>query len=224
MRISALVFDRDGVLTTFDWASVQVELSRITGLSAGEIVERWRAWSRERVIADSASEHESIRGFLLGVAGSAGLGDGARTALLEFDYTKFVRGYPDAALALGEARRRGLKTGVLTNNSLAISPTRMLDAAGLGGSIDVALSSQMIGAAKPDPRAYRAIAAALGVATGECLFFDNVASWVDGARRAGMRARLVDRSGEAGPPRDGVVRDLADLDAILREVTEDANR
>lgn len=220
MRISAAIFDRDGVLTTFDWAGATGELFRLTGLSAGEIVRRWRGWVSGRVIADAALEYECISDFLASLVGSVDFSDDARGALGRFEYTRFVRGYPDAAPALELARRRGLKTGLLTNNTLSISPSGMLDAAGLGGSIDVALSSQMIGAAKPDPLAYRAIAEALGVTTDACLFFDDVGAWVDGARRAGMQAYLVDRSSEPGPARDGVVRDLAELGAILDEVTD----
>ncbi|MFV4725549.1 hypothetical protein ACNJUL_20575, partial [Mycobacterium tuberculosis] len=43
-------------------------------------------------------------------------------------------------------------------------------------------------------------------------FIDDIADWVEGARCAGMRAYLVDRSGQT---RDGVVRDLSSLGAIL---------
>ncbi|OSC42089.1 HAD family hydrolase [Mycobacterium decipiens] len=214
MSTHAIVFDRDGVLTRFDWAGAREVLLRITHLPLEELGDRWQAWLNGRALDDALDESEQIRAFLSNVARDLELGRQAHDELLRLDYASFAQGYPDARPALEEARRRGLKVGVLTNNSMLVSPRRMLASAALDDLVDVALSSQMIGAAKPDPQAYRAIAQALGVATTSCLFFDNIATWVEGARRTGMRAYLVDRSGE---PRDGVVRDLSRLDAILAQ-------
>uniref|UniRef100_UPI001374E256 HAD-IA family hydrolase n=1 Tax=Mycobacterium tuberculosis TaxID=1773 RepID=UPI001374E256 len=104
------------------------------------------------------------------------------------------------------------RTGVSGHAGAVHSARSLLQCAALHDLVDVVLSSQMIGAAKPDPRAYQAIAEALGVSTTSCLFFDDIADWVEGARCAGMRAYLVDRSGQT---RDGVVRDLSSLGAIL---------
>jgi putative hydrolase of the HAD superfamily len=214
LNIHAAIFDRDGVLISFDWERAQDELRRITRLPMDELGHRWQAWRAGRAIDDEIDEFEQIREFLSNVARELRLGPKAHDELVRLDYTVFAEGYTDARPALEEARRRGLKVGVLTNNSMLVSPRRMLLRAALDDLVDVALSSQMIGAAKPDPRAYRAIAEALGVATTSCLFFDNVAPWVEAARCAGMRAYLVDRCGE---PREGVVRDLSSLAAILDE-------
>lgn len=212
MSISAVVFDRDGVLTSFDWTRAEEDVRRITGLPLEEIERRWGGWLNGLTIDDAFVETQPISEFLSSLARELELGSKARDELVRLDYMAFAQGYPDARPALEEARRRGLKVGVLTNNSLLVSARSLLQCAALHDLVDVVLSSQMIGAAKPDPRAYQAIAEALGVSTTSCLFFDDIADWVEGARCAGMRAYLVDRSGQT---RDGVVRDLSSLGAIL---------
>ncbi|CMP79736.1 putative amidase [Mycobacterium tuberculosis] len=212
LSISAVVFDRDGVLTSFDWTRAEEDVRRITGLPLEEIERRWGGWLNGLTIDDAFVETQPISEFLSSLARELELGSKARDELVRLDYMAFAQGYPDARPALEEARRRGLKVGVLTNNSLLVSARSLLQCAALHDLVDVVLSSQMIGAAKPDPRAYQAIAEALGVSTTSCLFFDDIADWVEGARCAGMRAYLVDRSGQT---RDGVVRDLSSLGAIL---------
>lgn len=212
LSISAVVFDRDGVLTSFDWTRAEEDVRPITGLPLEEIERRWGGWLNGLTIDDAFVETQPISEFLSSLARELELGSKARDELVRLDYMAFAQGYPDARPALEEARRRGLKVGVLTNNSLLVSARSLLQCAALHDLVDVVLSSQMIGAAKPDPRAYQAIAEALGVSTTSCLFFDDIADWVEGARCAGMRAYLVDRSGQT---RDGVVRDLSSLGAIL---------
>src|SRR5690606_28140779 len=125
----------------------------------------------------------------------------------------------DAKPALVEARRRGLRIAVLTNNSAALSPSRQLAAVGLDDLVDLALSSQMIGACKPEPAAYRAAADALGFSPAQCLFFDNTPAWVEGARRVGMAAWHVDRSRGDHDLDTGIVRDLSALPLILERAT-----
>lgn len=165
MSISAVVFDRDGVLTSFDWTRAEEDVRRITGLPLEEIERRWGGWLNGLTIDDAFVETQPISEFLSSLARELELGSKARDELVRLDYMAFAQGYPDARPALEEARRRGLKVGVLTNNSLLVSARSLLQCAALHDLVDVVLSSQMIGAAKPDPRAYQAIAEALGVST-----------------------------------------------------------
>lgn len=185
MSISAVVFDRDGVLTSFDWTRAEEDVRRITGLPLEEIERRWGGWLNGLTIDDAFVETQPISEFLSSLARELELGSKARDELVRLDYMAFAQGYPDARPALEEARRRGLKVGVLTNNSLLVSARSLLQCAALHDLVDVVLSSQMIGAAKPDPRAYQAIAEALGVSTTSCLFFDDIAA---GLRAHGARA------------------------------------
>ena len=126
-----------------------------------------------------------------------------------------LHGFPDAPPALSDARRRGLRIGVLTNNSASLSPSRMLEASGLGALVDVALSAQMIGAKKPEPRAYHAVAEALRAPAGSCIYFDDAMERVVGARAVGMRAFHVDRKRARHDLAAGIVADLGALPAIL---------
>ncbi|HEY4119386.1 MAG TPA: HAD-IA family hydrolase, partial [Byssovorax sp.] len=125
------------------------------------------------------------------------------------------------APALEEARRRGLKVGVLTNNSAGLGPTRMLALAGLAGLVDVALSAQLLGVKKPAPRAFLAAASALGVDPRECVFFDDTKASVDGAAAAGMRAYHVARDRK---DHDLAARTVKDLGAIARVIDQENAR
>lgn len=59
---------------------------------------------------------------------------------------------------------------------------------GLHLIFDSLLLSAEIGVEKPDPVAYRLAAEAVGAAPSDCLFIDDVAEYVDGARSVGMDA------------------------------------
>jgi putative hydrolase of the HAD superfamily len=217
-----VVLDRDGVLTTLDRARlVRDVLSRIP-LSEADLTARWRARLEGRALRDAREEEAAIAEFLEELADELELASAERRALSSLDYLGCVRGFDDAREALLEARRRGLGVAVLTNNSAELSPRRQLAAAGLDELIDVALSSQMIGKAKPHPEAYRAAAAALGVATERCVFLDNTPACVEGARGVGMSAWQVDRSRDDHDIDAHVVRDLSALPLILERATRTA--
>jgi putative hydrolase of the HAD superfamily len=54
-------------------------------------------------------------------------------------------------------------------------------------------AAPVIGAAKPAPRAYEIALDGLRVEPEQCLFFDDETECVEGARKLGLRAYLVDR-------------------------------
>ncbi len=84
-----------------------------------------------------------------------------------------------------EARRRGLKVGVPWKPSSLLVGARSLPSV-LRSARPRRRRAEfiVIRAASPDPRAYQAIAEALGVSTTSCLFFDDIAAKVEGARCA----------------------------------------
>ncbi len=49
---------------------------------------------------------------------------------------------------------------------------------------------------KPHPEAFRRMAARLGVASEEILFFDDYPSYVEGARAVGLSAHVVTRTAD----------------------------
>jgi transcription antitermination factor NusB len=61
---------------------------------------------------------------------------------------------------------------------------------GISDAVDSIVNSATLRLAKPDPLAFAAAAAALDTEPDRCLFVDDRAANVDGARQAGMRAEL----------------------------------
>lgn len=119
------------------------------------------------------------RGLIMDFAGvlTDGAGDGLESPLVG---------------VLRRAHRAGLRTGVLSNADRAPGPESRWN-----GVADVVLASGPLGVAKPDVRAYQAAADRLGLATGECVFVDDLRANVLGAVAAGMigvRHREISRT------------------------------
>ena len=91
---------------------------------------------------------------------------------------------------------------------------------GLAHHFEVSLSAGALGYAKPDPRAYTALADALTLKPAEILFVgDEPHADVDGPRTVGMQTVWMNRGGvvwpDALPAADSSVTDLAGLTALL---------
>ena len=102
--------------------------------------------------------------------------------------------------------------GVLTDGAEEQQRDK-LAATGIGDLVDVVCTSERIGVAKPDRRAFERVADELGVPTAACLFVgDDPHRDLAGARAAGMRAVLVDPTHDG----DAAVRALV-LSALRGE-------
>jgi putative hydrolase of the HAD superfamily len=89
--------------------------------------------------------------------------------------------------------RQQVPVGVLTNGSQKQQLDK-LASIGLDRYIAVVCTSERIGFAKPDPRAFHALANGLGVEPADLVFLgDNPEHDIAGARAAGIRAGLVQR-------------------------------
>jgi putative hydrolase of the HAD superfamily len=109
---------------------------------------------------------------------------------------------PGAQALLRSARRRGLRTGMVSNFDHRLPA--VLEALGLAPLLDVVVLPADAGAAKPDPRIFQLALARLGVAAAEALYVgDDAEDDVAGATAAGLRA--VD------------VATVADLAALLQD-------
>ncbi|MFP7761391.1 HAD family hydrolase [Marisediminicola sp. LYQ85] len=103
------------------------------------------------------------------------------------------RAFPGSLDLLNDLHASGYRVGLLTNG-IEEQQLDKLRHTGLADAFDVVCVSENIGAQKPDPRAFRALADGLGLTPPECLFVgDSVAHDVEGARAAGMGALLVNR-------------------------------
>jgi putative hydrolase of the HAD superfamily len=123
---------------------------------------------------------------------------------------------PDAAPLLRELRRRGIKTGLLSNTLWPRSAHELVFRRDeVLGLIDAAVYSSEIPWIKPHPEAFRAAMAAVGVTDpASCVFVgDRPYDDIFGAKRLGMRAALVPNS--EVPSYDGVVPD-----AVITRLTE----
>ena len=193
----AVIFDRDGVLAEFDLQGAHRELSGLLPFGLEQLGAHLRDWApRAQAIIDAASERVFWDSFWAHLCQERGLDEAVRGQLLRFDPRRALRAFADARPALEQARRHGYRVGVLSNFTLLDLPGS-LESLGLGELVDAALSAAMIGTAKPRPEAYQAMARALGVTPETCLFVDDRPECVEGARRVGMRAWLLDRRGRA---------------------------
>jgi HAD superfamily hydrolase (TIGR01509 family) len=214
MTIRAVIFDRDGVLTYFDLAAAAAYLCPLLPLQLDQVHARWERWGAQVGFPRSVVEEQRFwRSFWDQICDEESLGDEARAALQRFRYTSVIHAYPEARAALLAARRAGLRTGVLSNFTLA-SLDDSLEAAGLADLVDVACAAPVIASAKPQRAAYLAVTGALEVSPEECLFFDDEAPCVAGARALGMHALLVSRDAVQHQLDLGVVRDLSVLDQL----------
>jgi putative hydrolase of the HAD superfamily len=128
---------------------------------------------------------------------------------------------PEAAPLLRELRRRGLKTGVLSNTMWPRSAhERVFARDEILDLIDGAVYSSEIPWAKPHPEAFRAAMAAVGVDDpAACVFVgDRPYDDIHGAKGAGMRAVLIPNSDVPafdGAVPDAVITRLSELPALL---------
>jgi putative hydrolase of the HAD superfamily len=208
--LRAVIFDRDGVLTHFDFAPVHALFATEPSASFRAMWDRWSGWYPHQSPPRSAIEEREMLGRFWDLfCDERALSPAFRQALHGFDYTRTIRAFDDARPALERARARGLRVGVLSNFPLA-SLEESLRATGLASLVDVAAPASVIGASKPDARAYQYVLDRLGVSAAECAMVDDEAPCVQGAISLGISAWRLDRTAPAPAPA-GVVRDLAEF-------------
>jgi HAD superfamily hydrolase (TIGR01549 family) len=207
--IRAILFDAGNTLIRMDYAAIAAELRRHGSVVTAEQVQRaeWRA--RVRLDADLFAPQGSFS------TESRNTGDHYARCLLEGAgvtdaaviraVTEWRRTYnppiglwtvaePEAAAALALVRNAGLVAGVVSNSNGTIR--RILEGLDLTRHLDFVLDSQEEGLEKPDPRIFERALGRAGVAPGEAAYIGDLYSVdVVGARRAGLRAVLMDPGG-----------------------------
>lgn len=126
------------------------------------------------------------------------------------------RAFPDAAPALAELRARGVRLVAASNWDVSLRDG--LERTGLAGYLDGAVSSAVVGAAKPDPAVFRAALAVAGCRADQAFHVgDSPDGDVEGARAAGVRVALLDRHGVLPDPPAGVAKiaSLAELASVI---------
>ncbi|MFC9294043.1 HAD family hydrolase [Streptomyces sp. NPDC057011] len=123
--------------------------------------------------------------------------------------------FDDALPALGSLRAAGAELSLFTNGPSDGQRTK-IDALGLAPYVDHVFISEELGAAKPSPAAFGAVLSALGrTARQSVMVGDSPGTDIAGARAAGIRAVLLDRTGRRGDPGVETVASLADLPRLL---------
>jgi putative hydrolase of the HAD superfamily len=119
--------------------------------------------------------------------------------------------YPDAEPALRSLRERGMRLLAVSNWDCSLSA--VLERCGLGELLDGVVTSAEVGASKPDPAIFRAALERAGSEPDQALHVgDTPEEDLAGARAAGIRALLIDRSGDGGD-----IASLAEIDQHLRD-------
>jgi putative hydrolase of the HAD superfamily len=215
--ITAVIFDRDGVLTNFDTKAGATFFESLLSISIEELATRWRQWGNAVGFPRSMPEEKLFwTGFWQKLGHDLNLPVTSRAQLHRIDYKLFLKPFADARTALLTAREHGLYTGVLSNFTLA-SLDESLAAVGLADLIDVFCAATVIGAAKPEPAAYLTAARSLMAQPAQCLFFDDEPDCIEGALALGMQAYLVDRQRANHDLGNGIVCDLTALPLILNQ-------
>jgi putative hydrolase of the HAD superfamily len=95
------------------------------------------------------------------------------------------------AEALAQARAAGIRLGIVSNSEGHIA--ELLSHVGLAELFEVVVDSGVEGVSKPDPEIWHRALDRMGARAGDALYAGDVPSVdVDGARRAGLEAVLVD--------------------------------
>jgi putative hydrolase of the HAD superfamily len=182
--------DRGGLELLRDDCATAMRTAMLAALdeaSAGE------GGEPDRFALHDALDHPTVRAAML--------------AALEFAT------FADVPVALRELRARGLRLVVVSNWDCSLP--EWLERAGIGELVDGSVSSAVVGESKPAPAVFEAGLRVAGCDAAEALFVgDSVDNDVLGARAAGLRAVLVQRSGDP-PPGVETVRSLGELSAIV---------
>ncbi|WP_175415979.1 HAD family hydrolase [Curtobacterium sp. SGAir0471] len=206
-----MVFDLDGTLFDHAGASARAvdDFFRDLGVAADPALRA--AWGEaerrhfERWRLGEIDFAEQRRARLVEVLPLAGLRPPRDPDDLDSLFGRYLAAYraawrpfPGSPSLLREVADLGTTVGVLTNGTEEQQRDK-LALTGLGDLVDVVCTSERIGVAKPDRRAFQRVAAELGVPLAACLFVgDDPHRDVAGARAAGMRAVLVDPASEGG--------------------------
>lgn len=207
--IDAVLFDLHGVLTSSPWATL-AGVGAASGRSEADIL---------AVVVGPYGEdgdhpwHRLERGEIALVDYVREVTALAETAGFPLDFSA-LRGFNDAMRVdeamvelVRELRAGGRRTALVTNNvrEMADGWRALLDADAL---FDAVVDSSSVGVRKPDPAIYRIALGRLGVADpARAVFLDDVATNVEGARRAGLHGILVTSTEQA----------TAELDTLIRQ-------
>lgn len=202
--LRAVLLDRDDTICSVDPAVYREAADWFAaeyGVNSGEVMralqghwrEEFRDWQHLRT---PEQESEFWQRYAAGFAQRLNLPPAAGAAMLaRYPYYVYLKPVPGLRELLLDLRGRGLKVGILSNTLPDLVPS--LVHLGIADLVDAPLSSCALGLHKPDPQVFSLAAQALGLPPAEVLFIDDRPENVEGARKVGMPARLINLHAEA---------------------------
>lgn len=223
MPVRAVTFDADGTLWDFVTVAGEATQQIIERLSrdypqfsAGveELVTTHRQVLETSPAGTSyaAMRREALHRFVRQYVGDEpGLGDVLTDDF--FAYRDSADRLFDDVEPMLDALGDDLVLGVVTSGTTSWRRTS------IGDRFDFWLAADQTGIRKPDPRVFRMAAAAADCRVGDIVHVgDESEADIVGAKRAGARAVLIDRTGEATDERaDAVIRSLSELPGLIAE-------
>lgn len=212
MGFEAVIFDYEGVLVEMNRERAASFFRGRSPISVKDLTRRWEAWCSDHA-GDTLLADEMWHSMWDALRLEHEISDATFAELRAFDFVGLLEVFPDALPALREARRLGLRIGVLSNSALPRlkAPSSPIALAEL---VDVIRVPARGVAVKPDREAFVAIARSLGTSPDRCLFLDNNPDFVRAARGAGMRGYLVHRGRGEAPADLAVLLDLSGLGRV----------
>jgi putative hydrolase of the HAD superfamily len=186
MREPALIFDFGNVVGFFDYQKACNRLGTRMGV-AGEVVrERLLASGFPELLEQLESGRIAPPVFAERVLGLCGV---------SASYEDFVRDWEDifwlnepVALLIRRLKSRGYRLVLGSNTNVLHATHYRRQFAATLGLFDHFILSYEVGCLKPASRFYEACVAAAGVPASSCIFVDDLAENVEGARKAGLMA------------------------------------
>lgn len=180
--IRTIIFDLGNVIIPFDFRRGYALLEADCGIPATEIPERLRATG---LVPRFESGQMAPREFVGAVNEALGIG-------VSFDrfceiWSSIFLPETLVSFELVTKLRERYRVMVLSNTN-AIHFEMVREAYPILEQVDHFILSHEVGAMKPEDAIYDAALAAAQAEPGECFFTDDIAAYVEGARRKGMQA------------------------------------
>jgi len=181
--IQAVLFDYGGVIGHLDQEEV-ARLEEKYGLPQGALfsalydIPQWR-----EIALGRSSEQEWLKAVLERLYELAG----RPIPGIRQEWPKIWRGLNGDVVSLARRLRPRYKVGLVSNATENLEEM-LLNHHGIIDLFDLVINSARVGLAKPDVRIFHLAAERLGVPASACVFTDDLAHNVEGARAAGMRA------------------------------------
>ncbi len=191
MNSRCIILDIGGVLEISPPTGWEQRWELRLGLPPGTVHERledvWQAGSVGRVSEREVHER---------VAADLRLDASQVDAFMADLWAEYLGTPNEELIAYVRGLRRHCKLGILSNSFVG-ARERETALYHFDELVDQIVYSHEIGVSKPDPRAFEATCAGLGVRPKDCLFIDDVAVNVEASREAGMQGHLFKDNAQA---------------------------